>query len=59
MASPGRHFSALELKTILAHLVLNYDMKLEKEGVIPDPFRLGATIMPNPKAKVLFRKRQQ
>ncbi|KAJ7660426.1 hypothetical protein B0H17DRAFT_832480, partial [Mycena rosella] len=34
-ACPGRFFAATELKAMLAHLVLNYDVKAEVEGVRP------------------------
>ena len=56
--SPGSFFAAVELKTMLAHLVLNYDMKLENEGVRPPTLELALAIVPNIKAKVLFRKRK-
>ncbi|KAJ7498063.1 cytochrome P450 [Mycena galericulata] len=47
-ACPGRHFAAIELKAILAHIVLNYDLKLPNDEGRP----------PNPIPKVLFRKQQ-
>lgn len=56
--SPGRFFAANELKAMLAHVVMNYDVKFENEGVIPDPFWAASAYMPNMSAKVLFRKRQ-
>ncbi|KAJ7829871.1 cytochrome P450 [Mycena olivaceomarginata] len=34
-ACPGRFFAATELKAMLAHLVINYDVKAEVEGVRP------------------------
>ena len=55
-ACPGRFFAAYELKQMLAHVVLNYDVKFESEGVRP-PNKLLMTIsLPNPTAEVLFRK---
>jgi len=46
------------MKVILAHLVLNYDIKMENEGIIPNRIWRGFTIIPNPTAKILFKKRQ-
>jgi len=56
-ACPGRFFAATELKTMLAHLVLNYDIKMEDEGVLPSPIWFNFVTVPNPKIEVLFRKR--
>ena len=57
LCSPGRFFAANELKAMMAHIVLNYDIKFEKEGVRPPNQWLGTVVLPNPTAKVLFRKR--
>ncbi|KAI0691476.1 cytochrome P450 [Cytidiella melzeri] len=57
-ACPGRFFAVAELKMILAHVVLNYDMKMEKEGVFPEPMYFQQSSPPSHSAKVLFRKRQ-
>ncbi|KAH9942851.1 cytochrome P450 [Amylocystis lapponica] len=57
-ACPGRFFAASELKTILAHIVLNYDVKFEREGERPSNVWLGQTIAPAKDATVLFRRRQ-
>ncbi|TFK50189.1 cytochrome P450 [Heliocybe sulcata] len=57
-ACPGRFFAATELKTILAHLIMNYDVKLEGDGLRPRDDWIGGSRMPNRKAKVMFRKRQ-
>ncbi|KAJ7237053.1 cytochrome P450 [Mycena haematopus] len=57
-ACPGRFFVATELKAMLAHLVINYDIKAEVEGVRPPDITTGTTITPNPTGKVYFRKRQ-
>jgi cytochrome P450 len=32
-ACPGRFFAAIQLKTMLAHILINYDVKAEVEGV--------------------------
>ncbi|TFK56600.1 cytochrome P450 [Heliocybe sulcata] len=57
-ACPGRFFAANTMKTMLAHLVVAYDVKLENEGVRPPDRWFGPVSSPNAKAKVLFRKRQ-
>ncbi|KAF7346950.1 hypothetical protein MVEN_01447400 [Mycena venus] len=56
-ACPGRFFAATELKAMLAHVVINYDLKAEVEGVRPPDNIFGLGISPNPSAKVRFRKR--
>ena len=56
-ACPGRHFAACELKLMLAHLVMTYDMKLENEGGRPKDMWVASHCVPNANAKVLFRKR--
>jgi cytochrome P450 len=56
-ACPGRFFAANELKLMLAHIVMNYDVKLEKEGERPEDMWFMSSCIPNPKAEVMFRKR--
>ncbi|KIM39577.1 hypothetical protein M413DRAFT_447055 [Hebeloma cylindrosporum] len=56
-ACPGRYFAACELKLMFAHAVMNYDVKLEDEGVRPKDMWVASSCVPNPKAKVMFRKR--
>ena len=56
--SPGRFFVASELKTFLAHLVLNYDIKMEKEGQVPPVRWFGTRLFVSRKAEVMFRERQ-
>lgn len=43
---------------MMAHLILNYDIKMEKEGQKPLSFRSGFSIFPDTKANVLFRRRR-
>ncbi|KAI0072121.1 cytochrome P450 [Panus rudis PR-1116 ss-1] len=57
-ACPGRFFAVNELKVLLAHLVMTYDMKLENEGKMPDDFIFHLSLLPDPKVKVLFRRRR-
>ncbi|KAJ7445860.1 cytochrome P450 [Mycena latifolia] len=56
-ACPGRFFAATELKTILAHVLLTYDVKSDIEGVRP-PSAFGGSKRANPAAKIWIRKRQ-
>ncbi|KAI6039994.1 cytochrome P450 [Pisolithus marmoratus] len=56
-ACPGRFFAATVLKTLLAHIVMSYDVKLEGDKSRPNTLHLGRSILPNPAAKVMFRKR--
>ena len=42
---------------MLAHVVLTYDIKLEKEGSAPEPTWIGSAILPN-QGNVMFRKRR-
>ncbi|KAI0638659.1 cytochrome P450 [Trametes polyzona] len=57
-ACPGRFFAANELKTMLAYLVLNYDVCFAEPGRRPPNFRFGAANLPAQNAEVLFRKRR-
>ncbi|KAF8155335.1 cytochrome P450 [Mycena galopus ATCC 62051] len=57
-ACPGRFFAVTELKVMLAHIIQNYDVKLEQEGVRPPSDWFGTTCGANRSAKVLFRRRQ-
>ncbi|OCH88082.1 cytochrome P450 [Obba rivulosa] len=57
-ACPGRFFAATELKTMLAHIAVNYDVKMEREGEHPPWSFFASALVPNTNAEVLFRKRQ-
>ncbi|KAJ7116110.1 cytochrome P450, partial [Mycena crocata] len=58
-ACPGRRFfAATGLKTMVAHLLLNYDIKADDEGVRPPDHSFGLVRTPNPTAKIWIRKRQ-
>jgi len=57
-ACPGRFFAANELKAMMAHIVLTYDLKMENDGVRPEDQWYGVACVPNSKAEVLFRKRR-
>ncbi|TFK69250.1 cytochrome P450 [Pluteus cervinus] len=53
---PGRFSAVLLMKTILCHILLNYDVKLV-EGSPPKTWSVGVLVMPDLKAHVLFRRR--
>ena len=55
-ACSGRFFAALLLKLVLAHVVLQYDVKFENGGR-PEDVIVGFNRLPNPHAEVLLRKR--
>ncbi|KAL0568280.1 hypothetical protein V5O48_013709 [Marasmius crinis-equi] len=58
-ACPGRFFAVNELKALLAHIVLNYDVKFASDNAkFPEPLCVATTFLPNNKGKVLFRKRR-
>nr|VWO97082.1 Cytochrome P450 51 [Ganoderma boninense] len=58
--SPGRFFAANELKAMLAHIVVNYDLKVAGADGAPRPPNVyfANTVLPNQKGQVMFRKRQ-
>jgi hypothetical protein len=43
---------------MMCHLLLNYDVRAEVEGIRPPNMHLGHVQMPNAQGKVMFRKRQ-
>ncbi|KAJ7870824.1 cytochrome P450, partial [Mycena olivaceomarginata] len=57
-ACPGRFFAATELKAMMAHLVINYDVQAEVDGVQPANEVFNARVTPSATRKVHFRKRQ-
>ncbi|TFK34046.1 cytochrome P450 [Crucibulum laeve] len=57
-ACPGRFFAAVELKLMLAHLVMFYDIKLKNGATRPSDIYIASTRIPNPKGCVLLRQRK-
>jgi cytochrome P450 len=57
-ACPGRFFASNVMKAMMAYLVLNYDIKLEKEGERPPDEWFMMNCTPNRKAEVMFRRRR-
>ncbi|KAG6380640.1 cytochrome P450 [Boletus reticuloceps] len=58
-ACSGRFFAASELKLMLAHVVVMYDVKLEDNATYPPSWHIGTFISANPSAKVMFRNRNR
>jgi len=54
---PGRFFAVNELKALLAHVLINYDVKFENDGGVPAEHWEGSACTPNSSAQVMFRKR--
>jgi len=55
--SPGRYLAAIEMKALLAHIVMTYDVKFEEGKGVPCEHQLGRFRFPG-SANMLFRKRQ-
>jgi cytochrome P450 len=56
-ACPGRFFAAVEIKMMLAYMLMTYDMKLV-DGIRPPDIIVMNSPVANPSAEVLFRRRQ-
>ena len=56
--SPGRFFSAVEMKALLAYIVVTYDLKLEEGKKVPSDINFASARIPRD-ADVLFRKRHK
>jgi cytochrome P450 len=57
-ACPGRFFAANEVKALLAHVLVTYDIKLEEGKRAPRIRTIGSMRIPE-KANIMFRKRQK
>jgi len=55
---PGRFFAANEVKALLAHILLTYDVKFEKGNGVPRERRIASFRVPG-NVNVLFRNRQK
>ena len=55
ISSPGRFFAVNELKLMLAHIVLTYDLNMTD---IPQETYAGLSVVPDMNAQVWFRKRR-
>jgi len=56
--SPGRFFAVNEIKTLLAHIVATYDIKIEEGKAVPRDLFLSEVRLPG-NANVMFRARQK
>jgi hypothetical protein len=56
--SPGRFFAVNEVKTLVARIIIEYEIKFEKGKGLPHPFRFGSLFIPR-NADILFRRRQK
>jgi cytochrome P450 len=58
-ACPGRVFAGNTLKIVLAHLLMNYDIKLPEGAGKPRRFSMpNGSVAPDMRAKILVRKRR-
>ncbi|KIL60305.1 hypothetical protein M378DRAFT_168332 [Amanita muscaria Koide BX008] len=57
-ACPGRFFVANELKVMLAHVVMNYDVKMADGKGRPENWQFGIHRAPDTTAQIFFRKRR-
>ncbi|EJD49225.1 cytochrome P450 [Auricularia subglabra TFB-10046 SS5] len=57
-ACPGRFWAANEMKAMMAYMVTHYDMKMEREGVVPDETWIAAAVIPDRNARMVIRKRE-
>lgn len=56
-ACPGRFFAANEIKTILIHLLLNYDFKFKKGQERPESLWTPGGYHPDPDVKILIKRK--
>jgi hypothetical protein len=54
----ARFFAATELKAMLAHILINYDVKSATDGVRPPDDEFSFITTPNRNGKIWIRKRQ-
>ncbi|KAH9072830.1 cytochrome P450 [Lactarius deliciosus] len=57
-ACPGRFFAVNEVKTLLAHVAVTYDVKFEEGKQAPSSLHIGSMRVPG-KANAMFRRRQR
>ncbi|KAI6115160.1 cytochrome P450 [Pisolithus croceorrhizus] len=56
-ACPGRFLASNELKTMLAHILMSYDVKFEDRVSRPRSVHWDLNVMADPGVRVMFRKR--
>lgn len=57
-ACPGRFFAANEIKVLLCHLLLKYDIRMI-DGYVPRPRVSGFHVNVDPEARLSIRRRQE
>ncbi|PLB40143.1 cytochrome P450 [Aspergillus candidus] len=57
-ACPGRFFAVLEMKMILARILLDYEFKYPEGQGRPKNLTMDENVLPDPAARLLVRKRQ-
>jgi len=57
-ACPGRYFAVNQLKALIAHIIITYDIKVENYEKLPREIRFASPLGPR-NLEVLFRKRQK
>ncbi|KAI9440515.1 cytochrome P450 [Lactarius indigo] len=58
-ACPGRFFAVNELKALLAHVIVTYDIKFEEGKQAPRGFIINGIRIPGKANAIMFRKRQK
>jgi len=59
-ACPGRFFAAIEIKSILAKMLLSYDLKKDEETAgQPTSITFGTSVSPNPMVNIMFKRSQE
>ncbi|KAK1225932.1 hypothetical protein PQX77_011131 [Marasmius sp. AFHP31] len=57
-ACPGRFFAVNEIKVLVSHMLMYYNLKLDESEAGPKTEEFGGRIDINSKTRVMFRKRQ-
>lgn len=57
-ACPGRFYTSNEMKLVLAHLLLRYDIKIPDGSGRPKNFTFDSDMLHDPRARLLIRKRE-
>ncbi|KAJ7196258.1 cytochrome P450 [Mycena pura] len=58
-ACPGRFFAATELKAMLAHILIEYDVRAETEGLRPLDECIGLLRTPSREGRIWVRRRER
>jgi len=56
-ACPGRFFAAYEIKMILSHFLMDYEVKFPAGALSPKRFSADEVLLPDPTTRVLMRRR--